>query len=101
MDARRVKQAAEQALFRYINPLVGGPDGRGWPFGHPVTMGEVYAALQRVPGVELIESLELFGADAENGANKKKAERVEVPPNWLVFSLDHVINVPGADGAAA
>jgi predicted phage baseplate assembly protein len=101
MDPARVKSAAERALFRYINPLAGGPDGRGWPFGRPVTMGEVYAVLQRVPGVELIESLELFGADAESGANRKKAERVEVSPNGLVFSLDHVVNVPGADGAAA
>lgn len=101
MDGARLKDAAEKALYRYINPLTGGPDGRGWPFGRPVSMGEVYAVLQRVPGIELIESLELFGADAENGANRKKADRVDISPNGLVFSLDHEVTVPVADGAPA
>lgn len=101
MDASKVKEAVEKALYRYLNPLTGGPDGTGWPFGRPVTMGEVYSVLQRVPGVELIESLELFGADAENGQNRKKAERVEVPPNGLVFSLEHAVSVPVAAGVPA
>ena len=48
------------ALNRYFDPLTGGPDGTGWPFGRPVQAGEVYAVLQQLPGTELVEDVVLF-----------------------------------------
>ena len=63
-SSRRPRAASEElqrdavlALYRYFNPLTGGPDGTGWPFGRPVQAGEVYAVLQRLPGTELVEEV--------------------------------------------
>ena len=30
-----LKQGAEEALYAYFNPVSGGPDYTGWPFGQP------------------------------------------------------------------
>ncbi len=35
------------ALYRYLNPLIGGPDGKGWPFGRPVYTSDIVALLSQ------------------------------------------------------
>src|SRR5205807_1383867 len=58
----RLQEEALEALYTYFNPISGGPDGRGWPFGRPIHLGEVYAILQALPGIELVEDVRLVGA---------------------------------------
>jgi predicted phage baseplate assembly protein len=96
-----VRKDVAAALNRYLHPTVGGPDGRGWPFGRPVTIGELYSVVQRVPGVELVEKLELFKVNADNGSKREAMSRVEVSAHSLVFGRDHTVTVAGADAAEA
>jgi predicted phage baseplate assembly protein len=95
-DPGRVQRDALDALFAYIHPTIGGPDGTGWPFGRPIMSGEVFAALQSVRGVELVEDVRIFGADPVTGARGKPTDRLDVDPNALVFSYDHQVLVEGA-----
>jgi hypothetical protein len=46
-----VQRAAIAALTKFFDPLEGGPDGKGWPFGRAVYVSEIYQILTRVPGV--------------------------------------------------
>lgn len=46
---------ARAALARWLDPLVGGPDGLGWPFGRPVYLSEIYGVLDALPGVDYVE----------------------------------------------
>ena len=85
-------QALEE-LFRYFDPLIGGPDGTGWPFGRPVQTGEVYAVLQRLRGTELVEEVRLFTADPLSGVRGESTGRVELDPHALVFSFAHQVRV--------
>lgn len=95
-DAERVREAALAALFGYLNPLRGGPDGSGWPFGRAVQYGEMFAVLQRVDGVAAVEELRLFPADPVTGRRGAPAERVDVAPDALAFSHQHQVAVsPG------
>ncbi len=55
-----VRAAAEARLFEYMNPITGGPEGTGWPFGRTIYMSDVISALQGVPGIEVIRSVDLF-----------------------------------------
>ncbi len=89
----RLQDAAITALYGYFNPISGGPEGTGWPFGRPIQVGEVYSVLQRVRGTELVEDVRLFGADPITGQRGQVTQRLDLEPNALVFSYEHQLMV--------
>jgi len=89
----RLQRECLRVLFDYFHPVRGGPDGVGWPFGRPVHVGEVYAVLQRLHGVELIEDARLFAADPVTGDRGEAVQRLELDRHALVFSYDHQVRV--------
>jgi predicted phage baseplate assembly protein len=80
------------ALYRHFDPVVGGIDRTGWPFGRPVLAGEVYGVLQSVPGVELVDELKLWEADPVTGKRAAEpTERIHLDFNALVYSYRHSV----------
>jgi Baseplate J-like protein len=53
-DRVRTRAAIERAIRTFLDPLVGGPDGQGWPFGRDVYRTELMTVVGAVPGVELV-----------------------------------------------
>ncbi len=92
-SAEALRDRATQALNAYLDPIRGGPEGVGWPFGRPVQAGEVFAVLQRLPGVELVEDVRLFAADPTSGERGASVQRIDLPANALVFSYGHQVRV--------
>ncbi len=88
-----LEQEAVRALNAYFDPLRGGPDGDGWPFGRPVQAGEVYAVLQRLPGCELVEDVKLFAADPITGRRGDAVQRIDLDKHALAFSFRHQVRV--------
>jgi predicted phage baseplate assembly protein len=95
VDADRVRRQTHDALYRHLDPLTGGADGKGWPFGRPVQSGEVFAVLQRVPGVELVDEVVLHPADPLTGKRGDPTDRIDLQAPALVFSYDHRVRVIG------
>ncbi|HEY2706307.1 MAG TPA: putative baseplate assembly protein [Candidatus Dormibacteraeota bacterium] len=89
----RLEMAALDAVYAYLNPIGGGPEGRGWPFGRPVQMGEIFAVLQAVPGVDMIGDVRLFGADPITGHRGPATQVLDVEPHATVFSFEHQVLV--------
>jgi predicted phage baseplate assembly protein len=75
------------ALNDFFDPLHGGPDGQGWPFGRDVYRLEVMQVLDEVPGVEHVVELDLRTAD---GA---QCGTVCLGPNGLIAAGRHEIEV--------
>jgi predicted phage baseplate assembly protein len=96
-DVADVQDGALRALYRYYAAVGGGPDGEGWPFGRPVQYGEVFAVLQALPGVDLVEDVRLFPADPVTGVRGEPAQRIDLPANALVFSYDHQVRVTACE----
>ncbi|MFJ2812356.1 putative baseplate assembly protein [Streptomyces sp. NPDC087294] len=92
-DPDAVRDAALAALYRHLNPLRGGPDGSGWPFGRPVQYGEIFGVLQRATGNALIEDIRLFPADPVTGRRGGPTDRIDVAAGALVFSYQHQVVV--------
>ena len=46
----RVSTVVEMALRRYLDPLAGGDDGTGWPFGEPLRPSALLRSAQRALG---------------------------------------------------
>jgi predicted phage baseplate assembly protein len=87
----RVENDALKALYGYLHPITGGPEGGGWPFGRPVQSGEIYGVLQRVPGVDLVEEVLLFGANPVTGERGPAMDRIDLGHDALVFSYEHAV----------
>jgi len=92
-DVEPLTKRALDALFRYFDPLRGGPDGTGWPFGRPVQAGEVFGVLQRLQGIDFVDDVRLYGADPRTGDRGSAVNRIDLPPHALVFSYDHQVRV--------
>ena len=65
--ASLVRDRALAAVYRYVNPLVGGPDGTGWPFDADLSAANVFQVLEAVEGIERVEEVLLFEYDLRNG----------------------------------
>ncbi len=92
-DPEEVRGRTLDALFRYFDPLRGGPDGDGWAFGRPILLGEVFGVAQRVEGVDLIEDARMFPADPISGQRGEAITRIDLDPDSLAFSYGHQVQV--------
>lgn len=91
--AAEVRQRAEAELYRYLNPFVGGPGGAGWPFGRDLHASELYALLQRLPGIEFVDELRIAVREPGSGQAPQPAPaRLTLPPNGLICSDVHRVN---------
>jgi hypothetical protein len=77
-EAGTIEDAAVTALQTFLNPVNGGPNGQGWPFGRGVFLSDIATILQTLPGVDYIDLLELIVNDAPAG------DQVVVPTNKMV-----------------
>ncbi|MBP8000192.1 MAG: putative baseplate assembly protein [Chloroflexi bacterium] len=78
-------------LYRFLNPLTGGQDGKGWPFGRDLYISDVYQCLQGAPNVLFVRAVEMYTA-AEGGAPQSGAlEVVNVVAHGVIASGVHQI----------
>jgi hypothetical protein len=50
-----VLKTAKEEMSRFFHPLIGGRDGKGWPFGRDVYLSEIIERLVGLPGVDFVE----------------------------------------------
>ncbi|MEL7037565.1 MAG: putative baseplate assembly protein [Cyanobacteria bacterium J06592_8] len=55
-----ILQELETALYRFLNPIVGGVKGEGWPFGKPLYPSDVIALLQQFNTIQSLGAVQLF-----------------------------------------
>lgn len=58
-DLAAVNRALSEALLRWLHPLHGGDDGRGWPFGGEIYYSSLTRVVLDVPGVLRIRDNDL------------------------------------------
>jgi hypothetical protein len=83
-----LQQKIISALNTFFDPLIGGPDGDGWPFGRFVYRAEVMKIIDSVAGVNYIASLDLL---ADGG--QKQCGNICLGATWLVKAGTHQITV--------
>lgn len=89
-----VRRAAERALYNYLSPYTGGPDGRGWPIGRDLHVSEIYARLQRVPSVEYVDEVRVQMEDPEKpGTMLTVSPRLTLAADAVLCSGKHQVKV--------
>jgi predicted phage baseplate assembly protein len=59
-EAGAVETRVRSALNRFLHPLRGSPEGRGWQPGRDVFLSDVAAVIERVEGVDYAKELSLL-----------------------------------------
>ena len=78
-------------LHRFLNPLVGGPDQKGWPFGRELFVSDVYQCLQGIPDVQFIRGLDMYQAKPGGEALGDPVESFEIVAHGVVSSGKHQV----------
>jgi len=87
-DALAVERAAHAGLDTFLDPLRGGPDGSGWPFGRAVYRSEILALLAQVPGVARVTALGLIA-----GSGQPLCDRIDLCAHELVRAGRHRLRI--------
>ena len=90
-DLSETKTGVQDALTTYFDPLKGGDDGQGWPFGGTVYYSNVYRVILDVPGVSRIQDNNMV-IWLDNLA-QQFCRDVAINPGELVYSNGHQITV--------
>lgn len=96
-DPARMKANIEAKLYQFLNPLFGGPEGNGWPFGRDLVVSEVYACIQSVGGVEYVEEARIFPVDISTGQRGQATQRVALRRAAVLCSDVHTVTVATSD----
>ena len=92
--AALVRQRAADALTRFVNPLVGGPDGTGWPFDVNINAAIVSQMLETVEGVERVDEVLLYEYDLRTARRSGSAKDViRLDRHSLFLSAAHQVVV--------
>jgi predicted phage baseplate assembly protein len=92
-SADRVRSQVAERLARYVDPLAGGPDGQGWPFGRDLYLSEVLTIIQSVAGVEFVQDATLYQVDLRTGQARAAGQKISLAQDALLLSYDHRITV--------
>ncbi len=91
-DPDLVRHRALQALYRYVNPVVGGPDGEGWPFNRDLNVAQVFALLSDIEGVARIDEVLLFPVDLATQQRAPAGQQQIALENGALFvSFRHIV----------
>ncbi len=86
-----VEAEALRRLYRFLNPLTGGPDGKGWPFGRDLFVSDVYQCLQGMPNVQFIRGVRMYTAQPGGADQGGEVESIEVIAHGVIASGIHEI----------
>jgi predicted phage baseplate assembly protein len=89
----RVEQDIAYRLYCFLNPLIGGAHGNGWPFGRPLNTGELYGIINDVDGVDFVKVLRVYETDLATGEQTAKPmdTHVVLERDELVASAQHIV----------
>ena len=98
----RIEQEVLQALYTYLNPLVGGSasgPSTGWPFGRLLNQGELYQIVHSVEGVQFVEVLRVYETDLASGKQSPNpaGSHVVLEPDELIASGTHIVKAVHAE----
>ena len=75
---RFLRRDIEDRVRKFLHPLLGGRDQKGWPFGRPVVKSDIIHLVEEVPGVDAVDALHIY-----DEARRVAVEQVRMEPDEL------------------
>jgi hypothetical protein len=93
--ASSLQEQVQQHMRRYLDPLQGGDEGTGWPFGEPVRVSVMLREIQQAVGRQARVANVAVGID--DNAPAESCRAVAIAPEELVWLQDLALRfVPAA-----
>ncbi|RMH08426.1 MAG: putative baseplate assembly protein [Nitrospirae bacterium] len=89
-----IQDTVLQRLYRFLNPLTGGVDGRGWPFGRTLYQSDIYQCLQDVPGILAIRTVQLYSVELTGDSEQQKPadnQEISLLSHGVIVSHRHTV----------
>ena len=93
VSAEQVRAAVLRRIGEFLDPLHGGPDGDGWPFGRDLYLAEMQSVVQSVEGVEYAQDVTLYQVDLQTGQSRAAGQRITIAEDVLLLSFEHTVSV--------
>ena len=78
-----MKRDVVRALRRFLHPIVGGRDGKGWKFGRSVLKVDIFHIVENVEGVDFVDNIQIL--DEDRGIY---VDQIKLSPKGLPFLVD-------------
>ena len=82
-SSEALKRAIEERMRRFLDPLVGGRDGQGWPFGRNVLKLDLYNVIEEIDGVDVVHRIKLYDED-----RRAEVDQVKLDADQLVHLVE-------------
>ena len=104
LDRPKIHSNLLAALYRFLNPLTGGIEGRGWVLGRSLYPSDIVSTCRTVPGVSNIGTVRLFkitetsygSRQLETLDSKIDLSTMEAICSWAeeaeIYSSGHIVN---------
>lgn len=107
---QQLKRKLLNALYRFLNPLIGGLDGQGWKFGRALYTSDIVKLLQKFKDIQYIGEISLVKVQwLETGEEKRISEPrsiIQIEPYDLICSwysskenIGHTVDILTTDQA--
>ncbi len=85
-----VKNSVIMALNKFLHPVFGGNDHKGWPIGRNVYRSEIYEEIEKINGIRCITKLHIYG-DQSNSDNE--GNLILPSPLHTIYSGKHSVSI--------
>jgi hypothetical protein len=73
----------KEVLARFLHPLTGGVDGRGWPWGGKPHLSSLYRCIEAIPGLDHVQTLTV----------EEEPKGLSETSYFLVYSGEHKVTI--------
>jgi predicted phage baseplate assembly protein len=89
-----IRQRVIDAIYAYMSPISGGPNGNGWPFTAAVTSSAITAMVSELDGVSGVDEMAIFELDLRTDRRLGDAlDVITLDPGSLFLGRRHQVVV--------
>jgi predicted phage baseplate assembly protein len=96
-NPERVRSEVAARIREYLDPLLGGVAGDGWPFGRDLYLSEMQSVVQSIAGVEYAQDVTLYQVDIQTGQSRAAGQKITLAEDVLLLSYEHTVTVTQRD----
>jgi hypothetical protein len=74
-----IKNQVDFQLRKFLHPILGGRNERGWPFGRALHKIDLYNVVEEVPGVEFVDRVVILDEDHQQSVEAVKLGMKQLP----------------------